>query len=99
MIDNVCAIIADRATPAQINAIQELVKERAKGWWHRFDQLWLVGGPLTARQWRDAVKPLMLAGGASVLVLKLPQNFSERDWAFFGPGGTDRCAWIHKNYR
>jgi len=91
------AISVDRATQDELNQVHEVVKEHAYGWWHRHVSFWLVGG-LTATQWRDLIKPCLLSG-SDVLVLRLPAEESDRNWAFTGPNAKEKCQWIHHNYR
>lgn len=88
-------ILADSLSVEQRDAIQSVVKEHARGWWHRFPDVWIVGGG-TAKEWRDRVKPFIGSGGASVLVITLPSE--GRRWAYFGPDGEQRMKWLHSSY-
>jgi hypothetical protein len=85
------AILVDRATDAQLQAVHQAVKDAANGWWHRFTNVWLVGGK-TAVEWRDLLKPLVSAPG-SVLVVRVDGS----QWAMSGPDVQERAAWLHKN--
>lgn len=97
MIVNLHVIIVDRAAPDQLNTVHEAIKEEADGWWHRFENTWVVGG-LSSAQWRDLVKE-HIHSGASVMVLRLPDEQAKRNWAFFGPRAKERAAWLHRNIR
>lgn len=90
------AISIDRATQAELNAVHEIVKENANGWWHRHVNLWIVGGG-TASKWRDLLKPALLSG-SSILVLQLPDEDSEKKWSYNGQNAEEKCRWFHDNY-
>lgn len=97
MIDVTHIIVVDRGTDEELNAVHQVVKAEAKGWWHRFTNVWLVGGR-TTNEWRDALQEIIRGGPSSVLVLRLPKH-ADRHWSYFGPKWKERCEWIHNNYR
>lgn len=96
-IEPMFLIVLDRADTEELNAVQKIVKENARGWWHRFTNVWLAGGGDSAVYWRDLIKPALKPGASSVMVLLLPAP-ADRRWAMFGSEAKDRAAWIHKNY-
>lgn len=89
-------VVVDEASILQINRMHELLKQRAPGnWWHHFANAWIVGGDLTAAQWREVIAPALEAGPASALVVRLPGDAAElRDWAYFGIEMSDRLEWL-----
>ncbi len=90
------AVVLDRGSPEEREAIQAVVKEHANGWWHRFESFWVVGGH-TASWWRDQLRPSIAAGPSTLLVMKLPADES-RAWAAFGPNMEERFRWMHGTY-
>lgn len=93
-----CVIILDRPTAAERDAVHEMVKEKATGWWHHFSDAWIVSGE-SPSYWRDKVKALLSEPGSSVLVLALPRNKKERSWSLFGANAKTKGEWLHQNYR
>lgn len=93
---NAFAISVDRATQAELNQIHEVIKANANGWWHRHLNFWIVGDG-SALEWRNLIKPYLVSG-SSVLVLKLPAEDGDRNWAYSGPNAAEKCKWIHNNY-
>lgn len=89
-------IVLDRATPEERAAVQMAIKEQANGWWHHFQDAWIVSGK-TVGFWRDLVKGIIDSPGSGVLVLALPKKV-ERRWAFFGPRPKEKTKWLHRNY-
>ena len=96
MSDSAFIIVIDRATDDELNTAHEAIKSKADGWWHRYTNTWIVGG-LTASEWRDLVKRVLISDSASVLVLKLPEA-EDRRWAYYGPRAEERMGWLHRNY-
>ena len=90
------AISVDRGTQDELNEVHQIIKANANGWWHTHVSFWVVGG-LKCSEWRDLIKPVLLSG-ASVLVLKLPSDKKERNWAFSGTNANKKCKWFHDNY-
>ncbi|HYI12668.1 MAG TPA: hypothetical protein VEK57_26695 [Thermoanaerobaculia bacterium] len=91
-------IVLNEATNEQINAVHEALKQHTKGWWHHFDNTWIVGGQLTAGEWLDVVTPLIPEGRASVLVVQLPAEVQQRQsWAYYGIEGPKRSMWLAQN--
>ena len=94
------AIAVDRATTQQLNAVHELVKQHANGWWHHHTNLWIVGASAqnadTKRVsfWRDLIKPVLAVGQAKILVLRLPSEADGRWWA----STKDDGVWLRKTY-
>jgi hypothetical protein len=99
MIDTLHVIILDRATPDQINAVQEFVKKRAQGWWHLFESAWIVGGEIPAETWIADIQGYLKDGEASVLVLKLPSSPPDRNWAYYGIKPKSRVKWLVENLK
>lgn len=99
-MENAHIIVADKANAAQLNTIHEEVKLRASGWWHRFQNVWIVGGDLKPSQWRDFLKDA-LAGEpvVNILVLRLPSQESERGWAFMGVAAKEATSWFREHYK
>jgi hypothetical protein len=89
--------LIDGATPTERASVQAAVKEDAKGWWHHFENAWIVSGG-TASKWRKLVKENLSSPSSAVLVLKLPDNKDDRRWAYFGPSAKKRMKWFHSNY-
>jgi hypothetical protein len=87
--------VLDHGTPEEREAIHALVKEHANGWWHRFANVWFVGGR-TAAWWRDTLRPAKRPG-SSILVLRLPDP-DGRAWASIGPNSPERFHWLHATY-
>jgi hypothetical protein len=91
-------LVLNEATPDQINTVHEALKEHAQGWWHHFDNAWIVGGDLDAGQWLDVVTPLIPNGRASVLVVQLPDDIQQRQsWAYYGIDAASRGVWLNQN--
>lgn len=98
-------IIVDRATAAQLNAAHEAIKANSNGWWHHFENTWIVSSEMNASEWRDTVKSAIdaglvgfpgemirsIGGGGSVLVLRISDKSPK--WAFSGKKGLD---WLKK---
>ena len=91
-------ILLNEATPAQINAVHETLKQHAKGWWHHFENAWIVGGELTPGEWLDVVTPVIPDGRTSVLVVQLPDDTRQRQsWAYYGIDAPERSVWLNLN--
>ena len=87
-------IILDRGSRDQREAVQAIVKQHANEiWWHWFADTWLVEG-YTAGFWRDAIRPVITPGSASVLVIELGE-----DWAYYGPKAAERMKWLHQRVK
>lgn len=99
MIAKLHVIILNNATPAVINQAHELIKSKARGWWHRFSATWIVGGDVPTNEWRDLLKPVIAGTAASVLVLRLPDEDQNRNWSYSGRKAKEWCEWLHKNVR
>jgi hypothetical protein len=98
MIEPAFLIVLDRASAEQRNAVHEAIKGHANGWWHQFADTWIVGGGVSAAEWRDLLRT-HISSPAGVLVLRLPDAASaSRNWAMFGPDAKIRAEWIHENY-
>jgi hypothetical protein len=109
MIDPVFLIALDRASRVEREAVHEAVKSHVhpRAWWHRFADLWIVGGGESVEEWRDVVSEALAIvhaamtdedgepprKTASVLVFNLPP-YSERDWASLA--ARERVEWLHK---
>jgi hypothetical protein len=90
------AIVLSASTAEQREAVQAIIKENAsRGWWHRFPNMWLVGGR-SASQWRDLVRPAMRPGIGAVLVLKIDTD-DPNTWSFFGPRSKETTKWLHEH--
>jgi hypothetical protein len=90
-------VLIDRATPAERASVQAAIKESAKGWWHHFEDAWIVSGG-SASKWRKLVKENLSDPPSGVLVLRLPDGKDERQWAYYGPFAKKRMKWLHRNY-
>lgn len=91
------AISVDRATPDQLNRINELVKLHSPGWWHHHAAFWIVNGK-DPRYWRDLVKTILSGTQARVLVLRLPSSENGRWWASYGEPTEQKSGWLKKYY-
>jgi hypothetical protein len=88
-------IVLDRGTSEEREAIHALVKEHARGWWHRYTDLWIVVGLASTPEWRDVLKPAITRGSeSSVMVFQLPESGIR--WAYFGPHSMEKTAWLHR---
>jgi hypothetical protein len=91
-------ILLDRPTVEQINRVHELLKRHTTGWWHHFENAWIVAGDRTAAQWRTLIAPALDRGPTSALVLRLPDDGDQRhDWSYFGVDTAQRAAWLEQN--
>lgn len=89
--------VAD-ATSEQIEAVHALVKEHAKGWWHHYGAVWIVGGDYDVIAWRKVLQPTLKAGDASILVVALPETAERRVWSYYGTSGKKRTEWLKTQY-
>ena len=89
------AIVANRISTAQREQIQGIVKANANGWWHGFDDLWIVGGR-TASEWRDLVGVAVPSQPSGVIVLKIDKDNPPR-WAYKAAMSDANRDWLHKN--
>jgi hypothetical protein len=89
-------IILDRSKPTEQQAVQEIVKVHAKGWWRRFEATWIVGGH-DAKYWRALIQPIMAPGPSGVLVLRLADAPTDDRWAYYGPTSRFKSGWLQKN--
>jgi hypothetical protein len=91
------AIILDRTKAAERQAVQEIIKTHAKGWWHRFEAVWIVTSH-DAKYWRTMIQPVIAGGPSSVLVLRLADAATTDRWAYFGPASRFKSSeWIPKH--
>jgi hypothetical protein len=77
MIENACIIILDQPQEGARQAVHDIVKKNAADWWHHLSDVWIAGG-LSAKEWRDLI---MDEFPGQILVLPLPDDQNERDWA------------------
>jgi hypothetical protein len=90
-------IALDRATNEERDAVHEIVKSHANGWWHMFADVWLVGGH-SPEFWVDTIGPLIPFGPASILVFRIPDGASlPQDWHYFGIKPNERSKWLREN--
>lgn len=89
-------VLLDRSTAEERAAVQAAIKENADGWWHHFQDAWIVSGK-TPKFWRDLVREHLSSPESGVLVLALPEK-GERGWAFYGPRLKAKTKWLHGNY-
>ena len=104
-MEPVFLIVLDRATGPEREAVHEAVKAHtSRGWWHRFVNVWIVGGGKSVAEWRDVASGALEAAAglqeqaqsnAAILVFNLPP-YDERDWAYHGHAGEERMAWLDK---
>ena len=90
-------LILDRGNATEVTAIQKIVKENSNGWWHQFENVWIVNGR-SAAKWRDLAKAGLVAGPSSILVLKMPDSSIGVRWSFVGPNSKKITRWLHDNY-
>jgi hypothetical protein len=93
MVNSPCVIILDRATSAERNAVHEMIKTHASGWWHHFTNVWIAGGHSTL-YWNRLLAPLIPAGQSAILVLKLPEDKTQRQYNMYTRGNNERSKWI-----
>jgi hypothetical protein len=91
-------IIIDQPTASARDAVHSIVKENAVGWWHHFNDAWIVTGH-TPSYWRDKVKAVLNEPSSSVLVLALPHEEADRYWSLYGANASTKGRWLHENYR
>lgn len=89
-------VILDKATADEIAAVHELIKTKSTFWWHHFSTAWIAAG-LTAKEWRDLIRPALPSPESSVLILALPKN-GDRTWSLLAPKAIEMGAWFHRNY-
>lgn len=92
-------ILLDSTDDAQNKALIEWIKENKLGWWHWFQNSWLLAshsGNWTAGKIRD--KLCEFFPGANILVFEL--NEGEGSWSGFGPTKEpkDMFGWLRKNW-
>lgn len=92
-------VMIDSVTEDQNKKFLAWVKEENVGWWHWFDNSWLISNNrdhLTAATIRD--KAMEIYSGENVLVLELHEG--EGTWSGFGPnsGDKDMFKWIRDNW-
>jgi hypothetical protein len=88
-------IVVDRAGAVRLKAVHEVVKGNAKGWWHHYENTWIVTTDKTLGEWRDLVRSAIEPVGISgVLVLRVAEE-SPR-WAMGGFRSDSRSGWFRK---
>lgn len=98
MLTQPCIILVDRVNAAEREAVHEIVRTHARGWWHRFPDVWIAGGH-PPKYWKKLIKPVIPYGSSSVLVLRLPDEPEENDIGYFGIDGEQRLEWLYRNLR
>jgi hypothetical protein len=93
-------IALSSATPEQNDAFRKYLVGLQVGWWHWFDNLWLVvdGYDLVqGRELRSKAREIYL--GAHNLVMELRPD--DDVWYGFGPAGEiqNMFKWLEKNWR
>lgn len=87
MSDAFLLIVADKIDDTQRSLMHVAVKDNAKSWWHRFEDLWVIRTEMGTADWRDLLRPFLLEG-TSVLVIAMEQSPGGR-WAAAGlPAGA-----------
>ena len=92
-------IIIEVSTKEQNDAFLAWIKAEKLGWWHWFQNTWLLSNPagsLRASGIRDKLRECF--GTANTLVLELKNG--EDTWAGFGPKTDDKdmFKWLRKNW-
>lgn len=90
----VLAIITD-IDNTQANLIHVFVKANSSGYWHQFEDVWLIKSSHGARYWLDKLSVFTPLLPSSMLVLDLPDEGS-RGWAAIGDAAN--FDWLLKNY-
>lgn len=93
-------LIIESSTKDQNDAFLVWVKEQRMGWWHWFQNAWLLSNPsgnLTASVIRDKAGEYF--PGENTLVIELKEG--EGTWSGFGPKSEKRSmfAWLKRNWR
>lgn len=98
MASNPLIIILDQATKEQIDAVHQIVKENANGWWHHFTNTWMLFSERNPDKWSDLIKDAIKEGNTSILIFALPPEKKQRLWQYWGIDAEKRTEWIKKNY-
>jgi hypothetical protein len=89
------AIVVDGLTVERREVVQQLVKEKASGWWwHNLPDVWVVAGE-SAIFWRDTLRPVVAGTKSSILVLAINERGG---WAGFGPDSKSRFEWFYQAF-
>ncbi len=95
--ENFFLILVDQPSTSQRNAVHARVKKGTSGWWHNFNDAWIVRGG-TTQDWSARLQPVFKTGTAGFLVFELPGSDTTRSWSYFGPNASTRLSWLHKSY-
>jgi hypothetical protein len=95
IMDSPCIIIVSGARLHEKEAVHEVIKEHANGWWHHFADVWIVGGQTTG-YWIENLSPVVAEGPSRLLIMALPENLGGR--AYSGYMTDDEAEWITDQY-
>jgi hypothetical protein len=92
-------LIEDTSTKEQNDAFIEWIRTSGLGWWHWFQNCWLLvdsNGIQSAADMRSSLKAIY--GSANTFVIELSDG--QDTWAGFGPTSDQKnmFTWIHKNW-
>jgi len=92
-------VLIEVSTEDQNVLMLEWIKSEAIGWWHWFQNIWLLSnkhGHLEASTIRDKVREIY--GTANVLVLEI--KGTEDTWSGYGPKGENRnmFTWLRSDW-
>jgi len=96
-ISKAFVILLGYASDEQRERVQALVKEHANGWWHHMPDAWIAGGN-DHKFWGNTMAPVVAGTSARVLVLRLPDEESERMFAQRGTVPRGSLDWLWKTY-
>ena len=93
-------VMIETSSKEQNDSFLEWIKEERLGWWHWFQNVWLLSnsrGHLSASDIRDKLKEFY--GTANTLVLEL--RGADDTWSGRGPKNEKRnmFKWIKSNWR
>jgi len=98
MINKACVIVLEDVTTSDREAIDELIIEHSIGYWHKFADLWIVGGQ-SVDFWAEAIERVLAGGSSNAIVLSLPKYGSGRGYWAFMIDVEKNLEWLRKNYQ
>jgi hypothetical protein len=90
-------IVLERATDAELDAVQAIAKVHTDEWWHEIENVWIVRGH-DAKYWVTLIKPVIPHGPSGVMVLKLPDGDAPSSRSYWAVQGRKRFDWLNKVY-
>ena len=92
-------VVIERSTESQNNALLDWIKAEGLGWWHWFQNAWLLSnnkGHLDCERIRD--KLMEIYGSANNLVIEM--GGSGDSWAAYGPSNEKKSmfTWLRDTW-